>query len=292
METRIVLVLFALYAWMAVGLPIYPGHHIQTASIAAAPHNIFQHAGFSSSSTSFPVMKASSASKHGPHFLEWLADTHPEQRDAILRAEAERVSHGRSSNSGNWVERFHKLSKAWSAFYGIQYPSKPRPSSHNHSGRKESSSSPCVVFVDTPTASDYNDVATTTTTTQIAYCSPSSSLPSQSRNATGANFFGQFLHHLEHLDLAMVCSEHGPEIIALCIFLVPISVVLVEVVDMLHDRWVPEQFPERGRARVRLTGPERRLRVLEKCEREKTVRDQAQKLWGGSRRRSRGAFTN
>jgi hypothetical protein len=87
------------------------------------------------------------------------------------------------------------------------------------------------------------------------------------------------------MDPAIICSRFSPEIIGLCIFLlVPAAVMIVEVVDMLHDRWTPEQFTERGRGRERLTGVERQYTILAKYEREKAALDQSQKWWGQRRR--------
>ncbi|KAF5005527.1 hypothetical protein F66182_15931, partial [Fusarium sp. NRRL 66182] len=91
-------------------------------------------------------------------------------------------------------------------------------------------------------------------------------------------YFEQLRHNLATMDVAMICSRYGSELVALCIFLlVPISVVIVEIVDAVQDKMVIEKFPERGRGRIRLTEPERRMSVLAKCEREKMVRDHAQK---------------
>ncbi|OKL63188.1 hypothetical protein UA08_01885 [Talaromyces atroroseus] len=260
MQSRLVLVLLALNAWVAVSLPINIDNSDQ-AAVIAAPHRTANYGG------SIPVMKASSSSssssKSGPHFLEWLAESQPGQRNALLRAEALRASHGRArGRNGNWIDDFRRMLRTWSTFYRTQYPTRPLPLPHNHSGMGP----PCTV-------------ATT------AYCPPLSS-PHQSRHAT--SFLEQIQRSLKHIDIIAVCSEYGTELVALSIFfLVPLAVILVEVIDMLHDRWVPEQFPERGRQRVRLTGPERQLRVLEKWEREKAVRDQAQKFWSSTRRGSR-----
>jgi hypothetical protein len=269
MKGRLILALLALNAWLAVSLPIYTHRSNQAAGITAPHNRKLNYDG------PIPVMKASSSSKHGPHFLEWLAESKPEQRNALLRVEALRPSSHRGGRDGNWMDGFRKMMKTWSTFYGTQYPTKPVPSSYKHSSME----SPCAVIVDASTAAAGESAAT--------YCPPPSS-PHQSRHKTG--FIDQILRSLKHMDIAAVCSEYGTEIVALCIFLlVPITVILVEVIDMLHDRWVPEQYPERGRRRVRLTGPERQLSVMEKWEREKMVRGRAQTFWGSTKRGSKNS---
>lgn len=290
MKTTLAVLVFALNAWMATCLPIDNVHHHNEAasiSLGATPHNTFQYAS---------TFSSSSNKDKNPHFLEWLAEIHPEHRDAYLKAESRRKSSHRNSggrtNNGNdgWMSQARKALKTWSAFYGIEYPTKPYPSHSSPSSWKtvsydspeimeEAEEFECgAVIVDRTANGD-----TTITTTP---CPPSSYTHHQ--KAARKSYSEQLRCDLAHMDLAEIFDKYGPEIVALCIFLlIPISVVLVEIVDMLHNKWIPEQFPERGRGRTKLTGEERQLSVLAKCEREKMVRCQAQKLWVGSRRGSR-----
>jgi hypothetical protein len=175
----------------------------------------------------------------------------------------------------------------WSTFYGTEYPTKPssKPTSFD-SGNDNSLQDDPLVVGDACGVIVENSADGETSFTTIP-CPPPR--PSHSRPRR-PSYFEQLRHNLATMDVAMICSRYGPELVALCIFLlVPISVVIVEIVDMLNDKMVTEKFPERGRGRVRLTGPERRMSVLAKCEREKIVRHQAQKSWVNSRRGSRHA---
>ncbi|EEA19459.1 hypothetical protein TMatcc_009595 [Talaromyces marneffei ATCC 18224] len=279
MKTTLAIALLALNGWTATALPI---HHYDDADISAAVaaplHTTYDHA------RSFPATtKSSSTKKHAPHFLEWITNDHPEQGDALRHAaEAHRESH---RSSKNWSGRARKMINTWSAFYGMEYPAKysSKPTSFD-SGNDNSIQDDVLVVGDACGVIVENSVDGDTSLTIIP-CPPTK--PSNNRPHR-PGYFEQLRRNLATMDIAMICSRYGPELVALCIFLlVPMSVALVEIVDTLHDKIITEKFPERGRGRVRLTGPERRLSVLAKCEREKMVRDQAQRSWVNSRRGSR-----
>ncbi|OJJ44224.1 hypothetical protein ASPZODRAFT_135014 [Penicilliopsis zonata CBS 506.65] len=76
-------------------------------------------------------------------------------------------------------------------------------------------------------------------------------------------------------DLSHLIDNHGPEIVALCLFvLLPITFLLVEMAERVWRHYTPEQFPQRGRGPVRLCGTERQLKALANCEREKIAAKQ------------------
>lgn len=232
--------------------------------VTSLPISTHRHSTVGLYDTRFQASYPPSLSKHDVHFLEWLADSHPEQRDSILQAEERRqLSHRGSRSSGNnWMNGFHKSVKAWSLFYGTPFPARMIPSQEN-------------------------ETDTHCTSTTIENTTPCHR-PHRTSNTRLS--LTTIWHTLTTIDIADACSDYGTELVALCIFLlVPLAVVLVEVVDIIHDRWMPEQFPERGRGRIRLTGQARRMSVMEKLQREKVVQDQAQKAWAGSRRGSRNS---
>lgn len=278
----------ALLAWTATALPIHHYDIDLSAAVATPLHPTHDHAG------PFPVMTESSATKeHAPHFLEWLAaKKHPEEhRDALLNATKARDD----SSGSNWSDRARKMINTWSTFYGTEYPTKPsssaKPTSFDSGNDNSIQTDPLIVGDACGGVIVENSADGDTSFTTIIPCPPTHShSSSSSRLPPRPGYFEQLRRNLATKDVAMICSRYGPELVALCIFLlVPISVVIVEIVDTLHDKMLTEQFPERGRGRVRLTGPERRMSVLAKCEREKMVRDQAQKSWVNSRRGSRHA---
>lgn len=289
MKTEIGIALLALNSWTATALPI---HHydINASDTVASPlHRTLDHTG------SFPVItKFSSTKKHAPHFLEWLANEHSEHRDALRHAtEARPSAHHRdgSSSVSKWSDRARKMINTWSVFYGTEYPTKPsssaKPTSFD-SGNDNSIATDPLIVGDACGVIVENSADGETSFTTIM-CPP---LQSPNTRPHRPGYFEQLRHNLATMDVAMICSRYGPELVALCIFLlVPISVVIVEIVDAVQDKMVIEKFPERGRGRIRLTEPERRMSVLAKCEREKMVRDHAQKSWVSSRRGSRHAST-
>ncbi|KAL1968100.1 hypothetical protein VTN77DRAFT_2230 [Rasamsonia byssochlamydoides] len=102
------------------------------------------------------------------------------------------------------------------------------------------------------------------------------------------NLTETLVRNLSQMDIMSICHQFSPEIIGLAIFLlVPTAVLVVEGMDMLYEWWTPEQFPERGRGRVRLTGAERQLSALAAWEREKIVARHSRSRWWRLRRRSR-----
>lgn len=284
MRTTLTIALIALNCWTATtALPIRFDDIDLSATVATPLHTTYDHAG------PFPVMiKSASTKKDAPHFVEWLANDHPEHRDALLHAaEAQRSAHHSGSN---WSDRARKMINTWSAFYGTEYPTKPfsasaKPSSFD-SGNDNSISTDRLIMGNLCGVVVENSADGDTSFTTM----PCPHTQSSNTRARRPSYFEQLRRNLATMDVAMICSRYGPELVALCIFLlVPISVVLVEIVDVLHDKMITEKFPDRGRGRVRLTGPERRMSVLAKCEREKMVRDHAQKSWMSSRRGSRHA---
>ncbi|RAO72911.1 uncharacterized protein BHQ10_008923 [Talaromyces amestolkiae] len=291
MKTTLPIALLALNGWTATALPI---HHYDIGfsdTVATTLHTTYDHAG------PFPVMtKSSSTKKHAPHFLEWWANEHSKHRDALLHATETRPSaHHRdgSSSGSNWSDKARKMINTWSAFYGTEYPTKPsssssaRPTSFD-SGNDNSIATDPLIVGDACGVIVENSADGETSFTTI----PCPSIQSSNTRPHRPGYFEQLRHNLATMDVAMICSRYGPELVALCIFLlVPISVVVVEIIDAVQDKIVIEKFPDRGRGRVRLTEPERRMSVLAKCEREKIVRDQAQKSWVSSRRGSRHAST-
>ncbi|KAJ6031369.1 hypothetical protein N7540_002101 [Penicillium herquei] len=83
------------------------------------------------------------------------------------------------------------------------------------------------------------------------------------------------LAYLKPLDVLDVMESYGPECVGLAIFvLVPIAYFVLELLELAIKYFVRERFPERGRDRVRLLGPERQLRALGDMQREKTVDDE------------------
>lgn len=87
------------------------------------------------------------------------------------------------------------------------------------------------------------------------------------------------------LKSSILLRQFGPEITVLSVFiLVPITVLVVEAIEVLWRRWTPERFPRRGRGRIRLTGKERRLQAWSDWEREKILKNESRHWWGRSRR--------
>ncbi|KAJ5726286.1 uncharacterized protein N7483_007643 [Penicillium malachiteum] len=83
------------------------------------------------------------------------------------------------------------------------------------------------------------------------------------------------LAYLKPLDVLDVMESYGPECVGLAIFvLVPIAYFVLELLELAIKYFIRERFPERGRDRVRLLGPERQLRALDDLQREKTVGDE------------------
>jgi hypothetical protein len=93
-----------------------------------------------------------------------------------------------------------------------------------------------------------------------------------------SNLTATLVRKVSRMDIVALCHQFTPEIIGLGIFLlVPAAVLIVEGMDMLYAWWTPERFPERGRDRVRLTGPERQLRAFAAWNREKMVAEHSRR---------------
>lgn len=198
-----------------------------------------------------------------PRFSDWSQEERNQLRTSILEAGGKGAVLPPS-----WAERTQRTFKAWWAFYLTQYPAK---SEHKQTRQR-------------PSYFTAIDMSRDTVETDSETTAATSNEPQSAQQSSG--LAGLYLSRFAHMDPAIICSKFSPEIVGLCIFLlVPAAVMIVEVVDMLHDRWTPEQFPERGRGRVRLNGPEREYTILEKYEREKAAAiDQSQKWWGQRRR--------
>lgn len=91
--------------------------------------------------------------------------------------------------------------------------------------------------------------------------------------------------HLSPADLLDIIDNHGPECVGLALFvLVPIAYFVLELLELAVKSCVREQFPRRGRDRVRLLGPERQLRAWRKREREMRAQSEKEKGWWQARR--------
>lgn len=89
--------------------------------------------------------------------------------------------------------------------------------------------------------------------------------------------------YLKPVDLLDIIDQHGPECVALAIFvLVPIAYFLLELLELAIGCCVRERYPHRGRDRVRLLGPERRLRAWSNRQREQFL--DGEKHWWQVRR--------
>jgi len=64
------------------------------------------------------------------------------------------------------------------------------------------------------------------------------------------------------MELVDLLGNHGPECVALAIFLLfPLAFLVLELIERALRYCTSEEFPRRGRDRVRLIGPERQLRA-------------------------------
>ncbi|KAJ5613665.1 hypothetical protein N7528_007319 [Penicillium herquei] len=94
-------------------------------------------------------------------------------------------------------------------------------------------------------------------------------------NSSSAESNSHTLAYLKPLDVLDVMESYGPECVGLAIFvLVPIAYFVLELLELVIKYFVREKFPERGRDRVRLVGPERQLRAMNDLQREKDVGDE------------------
>ncbi|KAJ5652297.1 hypothetical protein N7507_009723 [Penicillium longicatenatum] len=89
--------------------------------------------------------------------------------------------------------------------------------------------------------------------------------------------------YLKPLDLLDIMENYGPVCVALVIFvLVPIAYFVLELLEITLQYFVRERFPQRGRDRLQLLGPERQLRAVNALQREKIV--EKEKRWWQARR--------
>ncbi|KAJ5768083.1 hypothetical protein N7533_000666 [Penicillium manginii] len=92
-----------------------------------------------------------------------------------------------------------------------------------------------------------------------------------------------FLNPSELLDLL---DTHGPECVAVAIFILfPLAYLVLEFLELILKRCTHEKYPERGRDRVRLFGPERQLRAWSKRQREMVLEEK--QWWSPRQTRSR-----
>lgn len=89
--------------------------------------------------------------------------------------------------------------------------------------------------------------------------------------------------YLKSLDLHDLIDRYGPECVGISIFIiVPIVYCILEFFKLVFNFFVPERFPERGRSRLRLSGPERQMRSFDHLHREKMV--ESERFWWQARR--------
>ncbi|KAF3390355.1 hypothetical protein F1880_009128 [Penicillium rolfsii] len=84
--------------------------------------------------------------------------------------------------------------------------------------------------------------------------------------------------YLQPVDFLDIINKHGPECVALAIFvLIPIAYFLLELLELAIRCCVQERYPQRGRDRVRLLGPERQLRAWSNRQRDQFL--EGEKHW-------------
>ncbi|KAJ5918311.1 hypothetical protein N7454_010686 [Penicillium verhagenii] len=89
--------------------------------------------------------------------------------------------------------------------------------------------------------------------------------------------------YFKPLDVLDIMENYGPVCVALAIFvLVPIAYFVLELLELTARYFIRERFPERGRHRCQLVGPERQLRAVDALQREKMV--ESEKRWWLARR--------
>jgi len=89
--------------------------------------------------------------------------------------------------------------------------------------------------------------------------------------------------YLEPADLLDVIDKHGPESVALGLFvLVPMAYFILELLELAIKSCTRERYPHRGRDRVHLVGPERQIRTWSNRERQMLV--ESEKHWWQTQR--------
>lgn len=93
----------------------------------------------------------------------------------------------------------------------------------------------------------------------------------------------RIITYLKPTELLDIIDNHGPESVALGLFvLVPVAYFILELLELAIKSCMQERYPHRGRDRVRLVGPERRLRAWSHRQREMQVENEKQ--WWQARR--------
>lgn len=108
------------------------------------------------------------------------------------------------------------------------------------------------------------------------------STPTKPLKKGPCNHSHHIIAYLKKTDLVDVLENHGPECVALAIFvLFPLAYLVLELIERSLNYCTREEFPRRGRDRVRLTGPERQLRAWSNQQREMILDE---KSWWQARR--------
>ncbi|OQE29984.1 hypothetical protein PENSTE_c002G08075 [Penicillium steckii] len=106
--------------------------------------------------------------------------------------------------------------------------------------------------------------------------------PAKSLNKAPCNYSQHITAYLKQTDVVDLLENHGPECVALAIFvLFPLAYLVLELIERALRYCTREEFPERGRDRVRLIGPERQLRAWSNQQREILLDE---KSWWQARR--------
>ena len=85
------------------------------------------------------------------------------------------------------------------------------------------------------------------------------------------------------VDIINLIDRHGPECVILTLFiLVPLAYLVLGMLELTVKQYTREQFPHRGRDRIRLFGPERQFRAWSNLQREQLL--QNEKRWWQMRR--------
>jgi hypothetical protein len=93
----------------------------------------------------------------------------------------------------------------------------------------------------------------------------------------------RIITYLKPAELLDIIDKHGSESVALGLFfLVPVAYFILELLELAIKSCTQERYPHRGRDRVRLVGPERRLRAWSNRQREILVKNEKQ--WWQARR--------
>lgn len=100
----------------------------------------------------------------------------------------------------------------------------------------------------------------------------------RSPSRTYADFITQHITNLRAADILGILDKHGPECIAVGLFVLgPVAYFILELLELAVKSCTREQFPHRGRDRLRLVGPERQLRAWRNRQREIMV--ESEKYW-------------